>query len=222
MENGRASQSSAGTLWQAKQVYAMAAICLVVGLAIGYLFRRSQPPAVSRETGASVQANAQPSTAGGAMAGQMPSPEEMKQMADRKAAPLLEKLKSDPANGDLLIQTGSIYQSAHQYKEAASYYGRVLQADPKNVAIRTEMASCLYRNGDVDGAIGQLKQALQYDPKDANSLYNLGVIKWLGKQDSQGAEAAWQLLLNSNPKLSPERKASVKKMMAEVRKQSKN
>ncbi len=223
MENGRASLPSAGTVWQAKQVYAMAAICLVVGLAIGYLFRGSQPPAVSSETGASLQANAQPSTAAaGAMGGHMPSPEKMKQMADQKAAPLLEKLKSEPANRDLLIQTGSIYQSAHLYTEAASYYGKVLQADPKNVAIRTEMASCLYRNGDVDGAIGQLQQALQYDPKDANSLYNLGMIKWLGKQDSQGAEAAWQLLLNSNPQLSPERKASVQRMMAEVRKQSKN
>ncbi|MGO9337516.1 MAG: tetratricopeptide repeat protein [Terriglobales bacterium] len=222
MENGRASQPSAGTLWQAKQVYAMAAICLVVGLAVGYLFRASQPPAVTPGAGARVQANAQPPSAAGPMGGNIPSPEEMKQMADQKAAPLLEKLKSDPANRDLLIQTGSIYQSAHQYKEAASYYAKVLQADPKNVAIRTEMASCLYRNGDVDGAIGQLQQALQYDPKDANSLYNLGMIKWLGKQDRHGAEAAWQLLLNSNPQLSPERKASVQKMMAEVRKQVKN
>jgi len=222
MEKGRASQPSARTLWQAKQVYAMAVICLVVGLAIGYLFRGSQPPAVPPETGASLQANAQPSAAAGAMGGQMPSPEEMKQMADRKAAPLIEKLKSDPANRDLLIQIGGIYQSAHQYTEAATYYGKALQTDPKNVAIRTEMASCLYRNGDVDGAIGQLQQALQYDPKNANSLYNLGMIKWLGKQDSQGAEAAWQLLLNSNPQLSPERKASVQKMMTEVRKQGKN
>ncbi len=222
MENGRPSQPSAGTLWQAKQVYAMAAICLVVGLAVGYLFRRSQPPALPPGAGASLLANAQPSTAAGAMGGHMPSPEELKQISDQKAAPLLEKLKSDPANRDLLFQTGSIYQSAHQYKEAASYYGKVLQADPKDVAIRTELASCLYRNGDVDGAIGQLQQALQYDPKDANSLYNLGMIKWLGKQDSQGAEAAWQLLLNSNPQLSPERKASVQKMMAEVRKQVKN
>jgi cytochrome c-type biogenesis protein CcmH/NrfG len=200
----------------------MAAICLVVGLAIGYLFRGSQPPAVPPETGASVQGNVQPSAAAGAVGGHMPSPEEMKRMVDQKAAPLLEKLKSDPANRDVLIQTGGIYQSAHQYKEAASYYGKVLQVDPKNVAIRTEMASCLYRDGDVDGAIGQLQQALQYDPKNANSLYNLGMIKWLGKQDSQGAEAAWQLLLDSNPQLSAERKAVVQKMMAEVRKHGKH
>ena len=40
------------------------------------------------------------------MGGHTPSLEEMKQMADKKAAPLLEKLKSDPNNSDLLIQAG--------------------------------------------------------------------------------------------------------------------
>ena len=97
-----------------------------------------------------------------------------------------------------------------------------MQADPKNVPIRTEMSSCLYYNGDVDGAISQLQQALHDDPKDANSLFNLGMIKWQGKQDSKGAVAAWQQLLKSNPQLSPERKATVEKLMADVQMQGKS
>jgi cytochrome c-type biogenesis protein CcmH/NrfG len=189
----------------------------VVGLAIGYLFRGSQSPAAPPQPAANAQAaptNAQP--AAGAMGGHMPSLEEMKQMADKKAAPLLEKLKGDPNNSDLLIQVGNIYKSTHQFKEAASYYDKALQIDPKNVAIRTEMASCLYYNGDVDGAISQLQQSLRVDPKDANSLFNLGMIRWQGKQDSKGAVAAWQQLLKSNPQLSAERKATVQKLMADV------
>jgi cytochrome c-type biogenesis protein CcmH/NrfG len=207
MANEPTTQPTAGSSWQAKQVYAMAVICLVVGLAIGYLFRGSQSPAPP-------PTNAQP--AAGAMGGHMPSLEEMKQMADKKAVPLLEKLKGDPNNSDLLIQVGNIYKSTHQFKEAASYYDKALQIDPKNVAIRTEMASCLYYNGDVDGAISQLQQSLRVDPKDANSLFNLGMIKWQGKQDSKGALAAWQQLLKSNPQLSAERKATVQKLMADV------
>jgi cytochrome c-type biogenesis protein CcmH/NrfG len=152
----------------------------------------------------------------------MPSLEEMKKMADTKAAPLLEKLKGDSNNSDLLIQVGNIYKATHQFKEAATYYDKALQVDPKNVAIRTEMASTLYYNGDVDGAISQLQQALRYDPKDANSLFNLGMIKWQGKQDSKGAVAAWQQLLKSNPKLSAERKAQVQKLMADVQMQGKS
>ena len=204
------------------QVYALAVICLGVGLAIGYLFRGSQSPAPPAQPSASAPANAQPSAPAGAMGGHMPSLEQMKQMADKKAAPLLEKLKSDPKNSDLLSQVGNIYKSTHQFKEALGYYNKAVEVDPKNVAIRTELASCLYYNGDVDGAISQLQQALHYDPKDANSLFNLGMIKWQGKQDSKGAVAAWQQLLKSNPQLSAERKATVQKLMADAQMQGKS
>jgi cytochrome c-type biogenesis protein CcmH/NrfG len=218
MPNEAVSRAARGSVWQATQVYAMAAVCLLIGLAIGYLFRGSQSPAPPVPE-ASVS---QPAAMAGGMGGHMPSLEEMKQMADKKAAPLFEKLKGDPNNSDLLIQVGNIYKATHQFKDAAGYYDKALQVDPKNVAIRTEMASCLYYGGDVDGAISQLQQSLHYDPKDANSLFNLGMIKWQGKQDSKGALAAWQELLKSNPQLSADRKATVKKLMADVQMKGKS
>ncbi len=218
MPNEAGERATGRSVWQAKQVYAMAAVCLLLGLAIGYLFRGSKSPAppVPEASGA------QPAAMAGAMGGHMPSLDQMRQMADKKAAPLLEKLKGDPNNSDLLIQVGNIYKATHQFKEAAGYYDKALQVDPKNVAIRTEMASCLYYNGDIDGAISQLQQSLQYDPKDANSLFNLGMIKWQGKQDGKGALAAWQQLLKSNPQLSADRKAAVQKLMADVQAQGKS
>jgi cytochrome c-type biogenesis protein CcmH/NrfG len=82
--------------------------------------------------------------------------------------------------------------------------------------MRTKLASSLYRSGDVDAAIAQLNQALRYDPRDANSLFNLGTIRLQGKGDGRGALAAWQQLLKSNPELSPDRKAAVQKLMADV------
>ncbi len=218
MPNDAVEQATGDSVWQAKQVYAMAAVCLLLGLAIGYLFRGSQSSAPPVPDASS----AQPAATAGPMGGHMPSLDQMKQMADKKAAPLLEKLKADPNNSDLLIQVGNIYKATHQFQDAAGYYGKVVQADPKNVAIRTEMASCLYYSGDVDGAISQLQQSLQYDPKDANSLFNLGMIKWQGKQDSKGALAAWQELLKSNPKLSADRRAAVQKLMADVQAKSKS
>jgi cytochrome c-type biogenesis protein CcmH/NrfG len=221
MANELTTQPAAGSAWQAKHVYTMAGICLIVGLAIGYLFRGSQSAAPA-QSAPNAAANAQSSAPAGHTGGHMPSLEEMKQMADKKAAPLIEKLKSDPNNGELLMQTGNIYQATHQFKEAAGYYDKALQIDPKNVAIRAALASSLYYNGDVDGAIGQLQQALHYNPKDANSLFNLGVIKWQGKQDSQGALAAWRELLKSNPDLSADRKATVQKLIAEAQMKGKS
>jgi len=220
MENEIKPQPTVASAWHVKQVYAMAAISLVVGLAIGYLFRGSQSPALPAPP---VAAASQPSPAAGGMGGgQMPSLEQMKQMADAKAAALLEKLKTDPNNTDLLAKVGDLYQASHQFKEAAGYYDKALQINPKNVLIRTQMASCLYYQGDVDGAISQLQQALRYDPKDANSLFNLGMMKLQGKKDTKGALAAWQLLLNSNPQLDAGRKARVQQLIADVRMQSKS
>ena len=91
MPNEIVEPATGGSNWQAKQVYAMAVISLVVGLAIGYLFRGSQSQAPAQPS-----ANAQPTAPAGGMGGKMPSLEEMKQMAEKKAEPLLEKLKSDP------------------------------------------------------------------------------------------------------------------------------
>ncbi len=217
MPNEPIEQGTSGSAWKATQVYAMAALCLVVGLALGYLFRGSQSPAPPIEA-----ANPQPAATPGGMAGHMPSLEDMKKMADTKAAPLIDKLKSDPNNVDLLTQVGNIYKATHQFKDAATYYDKIVQIDPKNVAMRTELASCLYYNGDVDGALRQLQQSLHYDPKDANSLFNLGVIKWQGKQDAKGALTAWQELLKTNPQLSADRKAAVEKLMADVQMKGKS
>jgi cytochrome c-type biogenesis protein CcmH/NrfG len=219
MENAANAQPTATPTWQAKQVYVMATISLVIGLAIGYLFRGSQSPAPPpAQPVASVN---QPAPTANGMAGQMPNLEQMKQMADNKAAPMLEQLKNDPNNSDLLVKVGDLYQATHQFKEATGYYDKALHVDPKNVQIRTQKASCLYYQGDVDGAIGELLQALHYDPKDANSLFNLGMIRLQGKKDSKGALAAWQLLLKSNPQLSADRKAMVQKLIADVQMQTK-
>jgi len=153
----------------------------------------------------------------GAMtSGRVPTMAEMQQMADKQAAPLLEKLKSDPNNTALLIQVGAIYHTTHQFKQAAAYYDKAVQVDPKSVAVRTKLASSLYRDGDVDEAIAQLNRALSYDPKDANALFDLGIIKLQGKQDGKGALAAWKQLLKSNPELSTDRRATVEKLMADV------
>jgi cytochrome c-type biogenesis protein CcmH/NrfG len=112
------------------------------------------------------------------------------------------------------MEIGSVYHSAHQFNDAAIYYGKAVQADPKNVDAHTKLAISLFRSGDVDGAIAELNRALSLDPKDPNSLFNLGMIRLQAKQDPMGALAAWQKLLKLNPQLDPQRKAQVQKLIA--------
>src|SRR2546422_5541174 len=88
--------------WTSAQAYVLAVVCLLVGVAGGWFIRGSQPP-VSDVPAES--ASAAPFATMGTQ--QMPSPERMKQMAATQAAPLLDKLKSDPGNPELLANIRS-------------------------------------------------------------------------------------------------------------------
>jgi cytochrome c-type biogenesis protein CcmH/NrfG len=196
-----------------KQVYGMSALFLLLGLFVGYFLVGHT---VSSSTPRSQPATSAPPASASPRGGHPKlTLEQMKQMADVQASTLIEKSKGDPRNAGLLLQIAAIYQSTHQFKEAAGYFDKALKVDPKNVSARTQLASCLYYSGDADGAITQLNQALKYSPKDANSLFNLGMIKYRGKNDSAGAIAAWQQLLKTNPDL--DRKPLVEKMIAEAK-----
>jgi cytochrome c-type biogenesis protein CcmH/NrfG len=194
---------------QASRVYQLCAAALLVGLALGYFVvgvrkvpeRPSAPVATARP---------------GMLPGGHPVPtmEQMKAMADVKAAPLLEKLKSEPKNAKLLVQVAALYNSTHQFKDAANYYNKALQVDPKNVTTRTDLASSLYYQGNADGAISELQKALKYSPSDVNALFNLGMIKFKGKDDAAGAIATWQQLLRTHPNL--DRKPVVEQLIAEA------
>ena len=203
-----AAPSPASSL-QSSHVYTMAIICLLAGLGIGYLMRSSQL-AVAAPQGVSTSPHA------GLPPGHPHSLEELKQISDRQAAPLLEKLKDYPRDTALLTQVAALYHTTHRFKAAAGYYKQAVDIDPANVPFRTKLAASLYRSGDVDGAIEQLNQALTYDPKDANALFNLGTIKLQGKADSKGAVAAWRQLLKTNPDLPAERRNVVMKVMADA------
>lgn len=203
--------------WNAAHVYILAGTCLVIGVVMGYLFRGSQSIPVRNASPQSATATTStPATS------QMPSLEDLKRMADAQAKPLTQKVNENPKNTDALKQLGKIYESTHQFKQAADYYGKALAIDPKDVPTRTELASCLYYTGDVDGALAQLDQALKIDPNDVNSQFNLGWIRIQGKKDAKGALAAWTQLLKTNPQLEPVKKARVEQLIAEVRQQATN
>ena len=210
-----ANPADSNPSWPPRPVLLMFAVCLMVGFLAGYILRGSasgplQPsmaatkaaaPLSSPMVGLDAPSLSGPSQSAQQMSHQMPTLDDMKRMADKKAAPLLEKLKSDAKNSQLENQIGLIYENAHQFKAAAGYFQESLQYDPKNIGVRADYASCLYYTGDVDGALAQLDQSLAYDPKHAGTLMNIGIIKWKGKNDAEGAVAAWEKLLRYHPDL---------------------
>ncbi len=198
--------------WTSVQAYTLAVICLLVGVAGGWLIRGSQTPA----SAAGIEsASAQTSGAASSGAEAQPSPGQLKKMADTQAAPLLERLKSDPTNADLLANIGNVYYDVQQYPTAIDFYQRALKSQPGNAGVRTDMATAYWYTGNADGAIAEFNKALTYQPNNANTLFNLGIVKWQGKMDIDGAVAAWQKLLDTNPNY--ENKDKVVQLIAQAR-----
>lgn len=182
--------------WTSTQAYVLAIICLLVGVAVGYLVRGSAAPESTAPSTAASQPAAMPPGMG---AGQQPTPEQMKHMAEKQAEPLLAQLKSTPNDPALLAQIGNVYYDAQVFKDAADYYSRSLGIDPKNANVRTDMGTAYYYMGDADRALKEFNTALQYDPKHGQTLFNMGMVKWQGKGDAPGAVETWQKLLQVVP-----------------------
>jgi len=176
--------------WTRIRAVILAAVCLTAGIAGGWAIRGTQTPAPTASTSV---------VAGSGQVSQNPSPAQWKEMADAKAAPLLEKLKSDPNNLELIAGVGNVYYDAKQYPIAIDYYGRALKARPSDAAVRTDMATAYWYMGNADQAIVEFNLALHYAPNNPNTLFNLGVVMWRGKMDAAGAIADWEKLLAVNP-----------------------
>jgi len=192
--------TTASVNWTSAQAFAVALICLLLGLAGGWFVHKSlgsthvasvvPPPAASTGT---------PQAAPFGPLATMPTPEQLKKMADTQAAPLLESLKADPNNAELLTRIGNIYYDVEQYPTAIEYYDRSLKLQPANTAVRTDLGTAYWHTGNANAALAEFNKALTYEPNKANTLFNLGIVKWQGKNDAKGAIADWQKLLDTNP-----------------------
>jgi tetratricopeptide (TPR) repeat protein len=202
-------KNSLREVWTSAQVYTLAAVCLVIGIASGWLVRGSQAqsPAPAVNFAIPPALSAQPAI------GQA-QPDQ--QAVEQQAAPLLAQLQKASDNAELLNAIGNVYYDAGMYAKAIEYYQRSLRSVPGNANVRTDMATAYWYQGDADSALAEYSKALSYEPALPNALFNMGIVKWRGKMDIPGALAAWQKLLDSNP--SYEHREKVQELMAEVKK----
>lgn len=209
------TQPTAGQ-WSNAQAFTSALLCLFFGIGGGYLIRRSHVPSAPPMTAAT-----SPTYKTAPTSTTVPSlPAQVTGTADVQAAVQLEQLKSNPNNVALLTELGNIYYDGKQYPTAIDYYHRALKIQPSDTSVRTDMATAYWFMGDADMAITEFNKSLRYEPTKANTLFNLGIVKWQGKHDGPGAIAAWQKLLDSNPNY--EEKEKVIQLIAQAKTQAKS
>jgi cytochrome c-type biogenesis protein CcmH/NrfG len=194
--------------WSNTQTYGMAVVCMILGVAAGYLLHA---PAMASPA-ASISEVSPPRAQ--APAPQMPSASDMKRMADKQVAPLLADLEKHPNDADLLAKIAHAYMAAQQYQSAQEYFEKSAAVKPKAEPLN-ELAFVYVKLGDLDRGIATLNKALAIEPKNPQILFNLGYFEWKGKADPNAAIAAWQAFLKADPN-SP-KKAQVEQMMAQAK-----
>ena len=181
--------------WTAVQAYTFAVFCLALGVTLGYLFRGSASPA--EQTVAASQVSNGNATQGAGEA--QVDPAQQKEVLDHALAPILAGLQSNSQDFDATVKVANLYYDARQYPDAIKYYQLALKIQPQNADVRTDLGTSLWYTGDADAAIVEFQQALKFEPGRESTLFNLGVVRWQGKKDPNGAVQAWEELLQRNP-----------------------
>ncbi len=172
-------------------VVVVGAICLAVGLAIGYYFGKQSAETGVPNAGAAAQA---PAAGSGAQA-PLIDPAVLQQNEAR----LKSALGANPKDLNALIQLGNLYYDSNRYGDAVDIYGRALDLEPHNVDVLTDRGTSYWDLGQADAAIAEFQKALVVDPSHAQTLYNIGVVYLNGKNNPAEARKTWEKLLASNP-----------------------
>ncbi len=204
-------------LWTTTQAYTLGVVCLVAGLAIGYLLRGSDV-FTSSNTSGQAAAPASSSPANFPMTGTgMNLGTQTADAVDKTAAPLIAQLQANPNDASIATKIGNLYDDAKMYPKAIEYYEKSVKLSPENPDVLTDLGTAYFYNGNPDQALKDFDRALKARPNYAQTLFNMGIVKWQGKNDIKGAVAVWNQLLQTNPDYPDKQK--VQELMAQARQQ---
>ncbi|HSU56331.1 MAG TPA: tetratricopeptide repeat protein [Candidatus Dormibacteraeota bacterium] len=125
-------------------------------------------------------------------------------LADSTTKPAARKsIKDLPPGAAAQIAEAQRYFAAKEYDKAEAAYTRVLQQDPKNVALLGNLAAIQVESRHFDQADSNIQQALALDSQDPYSLYVLGILRFREKKydDALGALSRSAKLDPQNPEV---------------------
>src|SRR6267142_6433244 len=106
--------------------------------------------------------------------------------------------KSLPELGDRFVEVIAVEQSRtyigtdFDVTRLQLLYKKVLELQPGNVEVSTDIGTALFYSNHFDEAIAQFRKTLGLDPNHPRTLFNLGVALLHGKNDALGAIQAWE------------------------------
>ena len=157
------------------------------GVLVGWIIGSQQATGVAPPAAAPAAAAAAPSS-------QAPSP-----FDESRAAALKASAERNPSDAEIRVQLGNMYFDAERYDDATRWYEAALKVDPRNVNASTDLGIAYYYSNQPDRALAQFDKSLSIDPRHSKTLLNIGIVRAFAKQDLDGAEQAWQRVLDVAP-----------------------
>jgi cytochrome c-type biogenesis protein CcmH/NrfG len=171
------------------------------GLIVGWILGSQQAVSPGR---ANVAVTPPPAAAAApAAAPQAPLLDENRVQAMRNVA------EQNPRDAQPRVELGNMYFDAERYGDAITWYEEALKITTADANVSTDLGVAYYYTNQPDKAIAQFEKSLSIDPKHTKTLLNMGIVKAFGKQDLNGAAAAWQQVVALAPD-SPEGQAAKK------------
>jgi len=180
-------------------VFAIAGVVfgLLAGWVIGTQQAGGRVPAAAAQTASAAAQESSPSGSRAAV------------LDENQVKALQSIAEKDASNAQARVQLGNLYFDAERYDDAARWYEAALKVDPKNVNASTDLGIAYYYGNQPDRALAQFDRSLELDPKHSKTLLNIGIVRAFGKQDLDGAEKAWEKVIELAPG-SPEAAVSKK------------
>ncbi len=156
------------------------------GLLVGWMIgsQQGRPPAAATAQPAS-------STAGQAQTA--------RPFDESRAGTLRAAIDKDRSDVESRVQLGNLYFDAERFPEATKQYEDALGINPKHVNASTDLGIAYYYMNQPDRALAQFDRSLAIDAAHTKTLLNVGIVRAFGKQDLEGAAAAWRKVVEIAP-----------------------
>jgi cytochrome c-type biogenesis protein CcmH/NrfG len=183
-------------------VIIIAVVAMVSGFFCGVIFTAFKSPSSA------------PQYVGSQSGGQ--APDYTSQQANQILA-LQKELTTNPTNGVAWTQLANIYYDTNQYDKAIEAYSKSIELIPDNPNIITDLGVMYRRSGQPGKAVEMFTKAATLDPSHEQSRFNKGVVLLYDFQDTTGAIAAWEDLLQVNPTATSSNGQPMNEIIAELR-----
>jgi len=168
-------------------VFALSGMCF--GIILGWVLGTGQ----AERSGAPIAA---PTASAAPAAGSAP---QQAVLDEQRAQALTTILQGDPNNTNAAIELGNVYFDGARYADAITWYERALKLDPNNVDVSTDLGVSYYYTNQADRALQQFDYSLKINATHTKTLLNQGIVLAFGKEDLDGAAAAWQKVVDIAP-----------------------